>query len=183
MYSLIIKVFCVVFALYCIGWYVKTYEPELYQQFSTLLTGGVSAPATVETKQETMPPVTQTHTESTLPLPLPTMSWIFTEAMPDESLSMPRTTVALRVGCPLGVRACEESVIQAGTFPGLCTVIEQPESQNELTGVLCWFAGGGDEVGVFEEGQHLILKKGQLGEPTAETNAFRGNFVDIAVIR
>lgn len=182
MYSTIIKIFCIVFALYCIGWYVKVYEPELYQQFDALLTGGVSAPApSVETKQEQ--PVVVTDVQPQQPLPYPAMTWLFTEAMPDESLSMPRTTVALRVGCPLGARGCEESVIQAGTFPGLCTVIEQPESQNELTGVLCWFAGGGDEIGVFEEGQRLVLKKGELGEPTAETPPFRGNFVDIAVIR
>lgn len=173
MYSLVIKVLCVLVALYLIGWYVKVYEPELYQQFNAILTGGVSseAPQTpsvneqVAQKEAVVPPAS---------LPYPAFSWVMTEALPDESLSMPRTTIALKVN---------NQVITAGTFPGLCTVIERPESPNELTGVLCWFAGAGDEIGVFEEGNRLVLKRGEIAEPSAESPGFRGNFIDIAVIQ
>jgi hypothetical protein len=37
-------------------------------------------------------------------------------------------------------------------------------------------------VGVFEENGALVLKKGELGEPTAETEGFRGNFTTITTL-
>jgi hypothetical protein len=179
MQSLIIKICCILFALFCIGWYVKTYEPELYAQFNALLINGAGgAPAVSEQVQPEVREAVQPRAPVRADTP-PPLTWIFTEALPDESLSMLRTQVALRVGCFQGETQCNERTIEAGTFAGLCSIIEQPESSDELTGVLCWFAGAGDEIGVFEENEILVLKKGELGEPTAETAGFRGNFTTI----
>ncbi len=173
---------CILFALFCIGWYVKAYEPELYAQFNALLTNGAGgAPAVSEQVEPGVSVDMQPKAPIRADAP-PPLTWVFTEALPDESLSMPRTRVALRVGCSQGETQCSERTIEAGTFAGLCSVIEQPESEHELTGVLCWFAGAGDEVGVFEENGALVLKKGELGEPTAETEGFRGNFTTITTL-
>lgn len=182
MHSLVIKIFCVLFALFCIGWYVKVYEPELYTQFNALLSGGVNGEPSVS--EVTIP---KKEEASVVPQPIradavPPLSWIFTEALPDESLSMPRTQVGLKVGCAMNQTGCMERIVDAGTFAGLCSIIEHPESPNELTGVLCWFAGAGDEIGVFERNGVLELQRGEIAEPTAETDGFRGNFVTITTL-
>jgi hypothetical protein len=111
-------------------------------------------------------------------------SWVMAESSYDETNSKPRTTVALKVPCRAGTSGCAHSVrlISVGTFDGLCSVIEKPESKNELSAVLCWFAGAGDEIGVFEENGTLVLKRGEIGEPTSESDGFRGNFTVIAPI-
>lgn len=66
-----------------------------------------------------------------------------------------------------------------GTYPGSCSIVEDsswPLLENELTGVICWFAGGGSEVGVFYEDGKRVVKVGALEEGTAETEGFRGDF-------
>jgi len=66
-----------------------------------------------------------------------------------------------------------------GTFPGSCSVVEDsswPLLDNELTGVICWWAGGGAEVGVFYEDGKRVVKEGILEEGTAEEQGFRGAF-------
>lgn len=47
----------------------------------------------------------------------------------------------------------------------------------ELAAAQCWFAGGGDEIGVFahEDGGFDIMV-GQLGEGEEGSGVFRGNF-------
>lgn len=67
----------------------------------------------------------------------------------------------------------------AGTYNGTCSDTGLILDANQIAGILCWFAGGGDEIGVFEEGGRLVIKRGEHGEPTAESPAFRGNFVTI----
>ncbi|MEK7068304.1 MAG: hypothetical protein AAB964_00635, partial [Patescibacteria group bacterium] len=51
--------------------------------------------------------------------------------------------------------------------------------ENELTGAICYSAGGGKEIGVFEEGGTLVLKEGEVEEGGAETPGFRGNFAPL----
>jgi|SRR3989344_1254172 len=66
-----------------------------------------------------------------------------------------------------------------GTFDGSCFVIEESSwtlVENEKSGVICWWAGGGSEIGVFDEGGKLVLKQGSLEEGDAETPGFRGDF-------
>ena len=54
--------------------------------------------------------------------------------------------------------------------------------ESEKTGVICWWAGGGSDIGIFEEGGKLVLKVGSLDEGSAEIPGFRGNFQTIATI-
>lgn len=66
-----------------------------------------------------------------------------------------------------------------GTYMGSCSVVEDsswPLLENELTGVICWFAGGGSEVGVFYEDGKRIVKVGVLEEGTAQSEGMRGGF-------
>ena len=66
-----------------------------------------------------------------------------------------------------------------GTYPGSCSIVEEsswPLLENELTGVICWFAGAGTEVGVFYENGVRVVKVGSLEEGTAEISGSRGGF-------
>ncbi|MDB5189110.1 MAG: hypothetical protein JWL82_67 [Parcubacteria group bacterium] len=72
----------------------------------------------------------------------------------------------------------------AGTYAGTCKEIRVSGSLDgkgllagELSAVQCYWAGSGDEIGVFanEDGGYDLMA-GELGEPTAEAPAFRGNF-------
>lgn len=100
------------------------------------------------------------------------ITWQFTPAGVDEATGAEKNTVTVTVN---GISR------DAGTYLGSCQQITGTEAllDNELSGVLCWFAGGGDEVGVFTEGSKLVVKHGEVGEPTAETAAFRGNFTTL----
>lgn len=70
-----------------------------------------------------------------------------------------------------------------GTYAGLCHDLAVSGSidgkglvEGELAAVQCWWAGGGDEIGVFANGTGTVIKVGELDEPTAGSPAFRGNF-------
>lgn len=72
-----------------------------------------------------------------------------------------------------------------GTFEGTCSEIGASGGVDgkgllagELSAVQCWFAGGGDEIGVFahEDGGYQIMA-GILSEPDGEgSTGFRGDF-------
>ncbi len=75
-------------------------------------------------------------------------------------------------------------VHDVGTFTGSCSEIGASGGidgkgllAGELSAVQCWFAGGGNEIGVFahEDGGYEIMV-GELGEGDAEHPFFRGNF-------
>lgn len=101
--------------------------------------------------------------------PTPTYTWIVSDAGTNAS-GVPHTNASLRIGnkeYPLGV------------FEGSCAEIDGTIWQyapNEKAGLVCWFAGGGVELGVFEENGALFLKKGLVDEGTAETAGTRGPF-------
>ncbi|MES2994565.1 MAG: hypothetical protein V4681_00815 [Patescibacteria group bacterium] len=93
-------------------------------------------------------------------------SWKFEDA--GEKDGAPQTTVTLMHGT--------ESK-KVGTYTGSCAELAAENLQpGQVSGVLCWFAGGGDEIGVFEEGGEYVVKVGQQEESTAESNGFRGDF-------
>ena len=100
--------------------------------------------------------------------------WQLTELPKDPAApDKPRTGVALNVG---------GKVSEMGRFDGNCFVIEESAWQleeNEKSGVICWWGGGGSEVGVFTEGGRDVVKVGQLDEGNAEIPGFRGNFQTI----
>lgn len=97
-------------------------------------------------------------------------SWTFTEIGEDEITKAPRTQVTLTIGT---------TSYPAGTYSGSCTGIEGSSWQlreNEKSGVICWFGGGGNEIGIFEENDRLVVKLGDLDEGDSETQPFRGNY-------
>ena len=100
-------------------------------------------------------------------------SWSFLDRGVNATSSTPQTDVSLKVaGVP----------VPLGTYSGNCFSIAGSQwalLPNEISGVICYFAGGGQEIGVFEEGGRLVLKLGDVDEGDAEHVGFRGNFVPL----
>ena len=95
-------------------------------------------------------------------------SWTFTDNGYNEETYANSTTVNLTVN---GIS------YDVGTYNGSCTELgAEALDENQATGVLCWWAGAGDEIGIFTENGRLVVKHGEHEEPTAETSGFRGNF-------
>lgn len=74
-----------------------------------------------------------------------------------------------------------------GTMDGSCFDILQSEwpllaDQGEFAGAICWWAGGGKEIGVFSDGGRALIKVGEIEEGTAEEEGFRGNFQTLFAI-
>lgn len=103
----------------------------------------------------------------------PTITWNTTDA--GEREDIPYTHVAVTVNGTL---------YEVGDFQGSCSEVGATGGVDgkgllagELSAVQCWYAGGGDEIGVFavEDGSYEIMV-GQLDEPTEGSGGFRGNF-------
>ncbi len=94
---------------------------------------------------------------------------------------------------PLGVDGPGKSEVTAiingkehliGTYEGTCAEIGSGASavsdlltaDGEVAGVTCYYAGGGDEIGIFKTDTGLEVRVGEIAEPTAESPSFRGNF-------
>lgn len=74
-----------------------------------------------------------------------------------------------------------------GTMDGTCFDITTSEwpllvDQGEFAGAICWWAGGGKEIGVFSDGGRALIKVGDIEEGTAEEEGFRGNFQTLFAI-
>lgn len=110
------------------------------------------------------------------PLPNPMVSntvysWMFTELGADKTTGIPMTKMGLKTG---------GRTYELGTYQGRCTEITQSTWKllpNERTGVICWHAGEGKEIGVFEENGVRSIRVGDIAEGTAEGAEIRGNFV------
>ena len=99
-------------------------------------------------------------------------SWEITEIGESET-GAPRTAVFLIAGGE------KRSV---GEFDGSCSEIKNSSwslLESEVAGVICWWAGGGSEIGIFNEGGRHVVKVGALDEGSAETAGFRGDFKTI----
>jgi len=101
------------------------------------------------------------------------ISWKFEDA--GEKDFIPYTKVFVTVG---------SKMYDMGEFQGSCSEIGATGGVDgkgllagELSAAQCWFAGGGDEIGVFanEDGGYDIMV-GQLEEPIEGSAGFRGNF-------
>lgn len=98
------------------------------------------------------------------------MSWAFVSLGVEPETFVPKTEVALVVA---GVQ------VPVGVYDGNCFVVEDSEwplMPNQVTGAICYWAGGGKEVGVFQERGGLVLKEGDVEEGTAEEEGSRGNY-------
>lgn len=103
-----------------------------------------------------------------------TISWRLTDTETN-ALGVPHTEVTTFING-------KEYVV--GTFQGTCSEIGASGGVDgkgllagELSAVQCWFAGGGDEIGVFahEDGGYQIMV-GMLEEPIEGGAGFRGDF-------
>ena len=99
------------------------------------------------------------------------ITWEFEEVGTDEETGAPETRVIMKV---------EGDSTDLGTYEGSCSEIKGSSwslVEGEVSGVICWFAGGGTEIGVFEEANgSLVVKKGVLDEGSAEEPGMRGGF-------
>ena len=103
----------------------------------------------------------------------PAITWQFKDAGARDNI--PFTEVAVTVN---GVEH------EVGSYQGSCSEITETGGVDgkglvagELSAVQCWFAGGGDEIGVFavEDGTMEVMV-GSLGEPIEGSEGFRGDF-------
>lgn len=105
--------------------------------------------------------------------PAGTYTWNFVDMGEDPELNASRTKVSLVTG---------GKSHDLGTFQGTCAVKTTDLLANEKSAALCWFAGAGDELGVFEEGGKLVVKHGEVQEPSGEGEGFRGNFKTVLAL-
>ncbi|MBI2048572.1 MAG: hypothetical protein HYT30_01455 [Parcubacteria group bacterium] len=99
-------------------------------------------------------------------------AWVITALEPDE-FGMPKARISLVAGG-------KEHAL--GEFDGTCAQQKTDLLEGEQEKVICWWAGGGKEIGVFEEGGDLVVKVGDVDEGGAETGGFRGNFKKVLEI-
>lgn len=123
-----------------------------------------------------------TENDTSTPVPVPEVNkmsfmWNITELGEHSSApGVPLSGVTITTG---------GKTYPIGTVDGNCAEIDGtswPLYEGEKTGVICWWAGGGTEYGVFEEGGKMVVKEGFLEEGSAETAGFRGGFETIIVL-
>lgn len=81
--------------------------------------------------------------------------WQLVDAPPLPEMAR-RTTVTLAIA---------GTSLPAGTYPGICTVIDGVDTHylsGELSGVVCRTSESGTEIGIFKEGEQLVLKRGAI---------------------
>ncbi len=101
------------------------------------------------------------------------IEWRFTDA--GEVDNMPYTNVAVYIN---------GGIHEMGKFLGSCSEVGASGGidgkgllAGELSAAQCWFAGGGNEIGVFAHEQGGVdLMVGELGEGEEGAGLFRGNF-------
>lgn len=122
----------------------------------------------------------------------PTSQWQWEfDPVGENADGVPKTNVTLRNG---------GTSYSIGATEGNCFDIAQSDwklllDEGELAGAICWFAGGGTEIGVFSDGGRALVKIGEVDEAmpagrqgTAEGGGVRGNFrtlfaIDFGFIR
>ncbi|HEY0011111.1 MAG TPA: hypothetical protein VGB97_04385 [Candidatus Paceibacterota bacterium] len=106
---------------------------------------------------------------------LRTFSWRFeTKESASDDGSPPRTHVTLFTG---------GAAYDLGNYAGSCAEMTAEQFlPGEEAGVLCWWAGAGDEIGIFKEDKGYVVKLGLQEEGTAESPGFRGDFIELVVL-
>lgn len=103
-----------------------------------------------------------------------TFSWRLEPREPDGTLP-PSTHVSLITG---------GDIYDLGRYAGSCAQVPDEELlPGEVAALLCWWAGAGDEIGVFKEGDRYVVKQGIQEEGTAEGDGFRGDFQELVTLR
>jgi hypothetical protein len=107
-----------------------------------------------------------------------TVQWQWQFDPMGEADGVPKTNVTLNNGGTSYV---------IGTMDGSCFDILQSEwtllsDEGEFAGAICWWAGGGKEIGVFSDGGRALIRVGEIDEGTAEGGGSRGNFQTLFAI-
>ncbi len=124
-------------------------------------------------KKEAVAPTTETPTETTQDTTSEKMiapKWTFIDKGEDAQTGAPMTQVSVTFA---------GTTRDLGVHQGSCSTIEGSSwtlVDGELSGAICWFAGGGVEFGIFKEGNNYVVKQGDLDEGSAEDPGLRGNF-------
>jgi hypothetical protein len=103
------------------------------------------------------------------------LTWDIKEVTPGDGMNPPTNKVTLVAGAG-------GPTYDLGTHDGTCATVEGSSwalLSGERTGVICYFAGAGTELGVFDEKGKLVVKQGVLEEGDAETAGTRGNFTTV----
>lgn len=98
--------------------------------------------------------------------------WQFSEIGAQDGV--PQTKATLRVG---------GKPYDLGFYQGTCAVEEEDYLQYEVSKAVCWWAGGGHELGVFEEPGQVVVRVGEVDEGASGIPGFRGNFKLVETIR
>lgn len=134
--------------------------------------------------------VPQDVVQATSTAPVSQWQWDFVPAG-ESAEGVPTTNVTLHNGV---------TSYSIGAMEGNCFDITQSDwklltEEGELAGAICWWAGGGTEIGVFSDGGRALVMIGDVDEAvpagrqgTAEGGGVRGNFrtlfaIDFGFIR
>lgn len=116
----------------------------------------------------TPPPIVST------PVSADEVKWTFDEKG-ENAAGLPQTQVTVKI---------HGETYDAGTYSGICRERNTSELlENQISGVLCYAAGFGDEVGVFKDARDYTLQVGEVQEPSADGPEFRGNFRMITLLK
>ncbi len=89
----------------------------------------------------------------------------------DEQSDIPQSRVSM---------VYKNKIYELGVFQGSCFRIADSEWEyvsGESDGVICWWAGGGVEIGVFPENNTYSIRKAFIGE--SENGLSRDSFVEL----
>ncbi|MDQ5927713.1 MAG: hypothetical protein QG633_151 [Patescibacteria group bacterium] len=101
----------------------------------------------------------------------PEVSWAFQEKTPEPTTGAPVVQVTATIN---------GTEYDAGTYNGTCIEIDKKNlPEDETAGIVCWWDGSGDEVGVFMEDSKLVVKHGEIQEGDESTLPSRGNFTTL----
>lgn len=99
------------------------------------------------------------------------VAWSFQEKTPEPTTGAPVVQVTVTI---------DDTEYDAGTYNGSCIEIDKENlSDDEVAGIVCWWAGFGDEVGVFVEDDTIVVKHGEIQEGDEGAAPFRGNFTTL----
>lgn len=93
-----------------------------------------------------------------------TYEWRFSERMRED---VPHTRVTL---------VAKGRSYDLGEYRGTCSVEEGEYLEYEKSKAVCWYAGGGHELGVFEEPGQVVVRAGEIDEGASGIAGVRGNF-------
>lgn len=100
------------------------------------------------------------------------VKWSFVTKESEDEMLPPKTTVSF---------IAHGTTYNAGNYDGSCAEVASEQlEEGEIAGALCWFAGGGTEIGIFEENGTIAIKIRIVEEGNDEEAGFKGAFAVIA---